>query len=141
MENLNLADAFAKFGGKAASRLYSVSAMAADGSMILGCSAARFAHPSRGVLRYEDKLSREPEASAELKALGTHLELARDGKLPVRMIVIAEKADATGKVKRDIHVRADLVGNVVQFDGDHFIVDFVRVGEPVVLTAKQSLRR
>ena len=141
MENLNLADAFAKFGGKAANRLYSVSAMAADGSMILGCSAARFAHPSRGVLRYEDKLSREPEASAELKALGTHLELARDGKLPVRMIVIAEKADATGKTKRDIHVRADLVGNVVQFDGDHFIVDFVRIGEPVVLTPKQTVRR
>jgi len=141
MENLNLADAFAKFGGKAANRLSSVSAMAADGALILGCSAARFAHPSRGVLRYEDKLSRDPEGSNEWKALGTHLALARDGKLPVRMIVIAEKADATGKVKRDIHVRADLVGNVVEFDGDHFIVDFVRAQEPVVLVAKQAVRR
>ena len=141
MENLNLADAFAKFGGKAANRLYSVSAMAADGALILGCSAARFAHPSRGVLRYEDKLSRDPESSLDLKALSTHLELARDGKLPVRMIVIAEKADATGKVKKDIHVRADLVGNVVQFDGDHFIVDFVRAVEPTMLVVKQTVRR
>jgi hypothetical protein len=133
MGNVNLLEAFATFGGKPANRLHSVSAMSADGTeMILGCSAARFGHPARGVLRYEDRLSRDAERPAEKASLGEHLTKARDGNLPIRMIVITETAEAaTGKVSRDIHVRVDLVGKVTEFDGDHFIVDFVRTAAPV----------
>jgi hypothetical protein len=130
MANLNLVDAFAKYGGKPANRLHSMSAMASDGAMILGCSATRFAHPSPGVLRYEDSLSRDPSRVAESAALGSHLSLARDGKLAVRMVIIAEKVRANGAQGRDIHVRPDLIGNIVKFDGDHYIIDFVRVGTP-----------
>jgi hypothetical protein len=132
---LNLLDAFATFGGKPSNRLYSVSAMAAGGAeMILGCSTTRFAHPARGVLRYEDRLSRESSHPAEVASLGQHLELARDGNLPIRMVVITEKTEtAAGKTtSRGIHVRQDLIGKVIKFDGDHFIVDFVRTGEPAV---------
>jgi hypothetical protein len=128
MMNLNLVDAFAKYGGKPANRLHSVSAIAADGAMILGCSSTRFEHPARGVLRYEDKLSRDPSRVAESTALGTHLSLARDGKLPVRLVVIAKEEGAS----REIHIRSDLVGSVVSFDGDHYIVDFVRANPPAV---------
>jgi hypothetical protein len=127
MENLNLADAFAKLGGKAANRLHSMSAIAADGAVILSCLTSRFAHPARGVLRYEDRLSRDSSRPVEAGSLGQHLTLARDGNLPIRMIVITEKPRPTGNPTRSIHVRADLVGKVTQFDGDHFIVDFVRL--------------
>jgi len=132
MGNLSLLEAFATFGGKPANRLSSVSAMASDGgAMILGCSSGQFGHPARGVLRYEDRLSREAERPIEVTSLGQHLTLARDGNLPIRMVVITDKAAAaTGKVTRDIHVRHDLVGKLVKFDGDHYIVDFVRVEEP-----------
>jgi hypothetical protein len=126
MVNLNLVDAFAKYGGKPANRLHSMSAMAADGAMILGCASTRFGHPAPGVLRYEDRISRDTSHSVESAALGTHLSLARDSQLPVRMVVIASKPNAEGIGGREIHIRSDLIGSVVKFDGDHYIVDFVR---------------
>jgi hypothetical protein len=138
MANLNLVDAFAKYGGKPANRLHSLSAMAADGAMILGCASTRFGHPAPGVLRYEDRLSRDPSHSAELAALGTHLGLAREGKLPVRLVVVANKLNAAGIGGREIHIRSDLIGSVIEFDGDRYIVDFVRAA---VSTASQRPAR
>jgi hypothetical protein len=122
--NLSLLDAFAKFGAKPTNRVHGLSAMAADGALVLNCSQAYFGHPSRGVLRYEDKLSREAGASSESELLSQRLTLARDGALPVRMIVMAVAADERGS--RRFHVRSDLIGKVVKFDGDHFIIDFTR---------------
>ena len=132
MGKLSLQEAFAVFGGKPANRLYSLSALAADGTeMILGCYARRFTHPKRGVLRYNDTISSENGRPAEMQSLGQHLTQARDANLPIRMIVITETpVAATGKVSREVHVRVDLVGKVTEFDGDHYIVDFVRTSAP-----------
>jgi len=122
---LSLVDAFGKFGAKPANRTRGLSAMAADGAMVLSCWAQHFGHPSRGVLRYEDRLSREQAAdSKDNVLLGQHLTLALDGELPVRMVVISAAGDKRGS--RSVHVRSDLIGKVVKFDGDHFIVDFTR---------------
>ena len=131
--NLSLIDAFGRFGAKPANRLRALSAIAADGSMVLNCFPGRFGHPSSGVLRYEDRLSREPNASNDSQLLGQHLTLARDGVLLVRMIVTVVTDDKRGG--RRCHVRPDLIGKVVQFDGDHFIIDFTRQepGEVVAL--------
>lgn len=140
MGNLNLEEAFAVFGGKPANRLHSVSAMSSAGDeMILGCSPARFRHPARGVLRYEDSLARETPRVNELRSLGEHLTRARDGDLPIRMIVINETPDAAGKVTRAIHVRIDLIGKLIEFDGARFVVDFTRKVE--VAAARGSARK
>ena len=125
--NLSLIDAFGRFGAKPSSRLRGRSAIAADGAMVLNCLSVHFGHPSRGVLRYEDRLSREPAGSKDLGLLGQHLTLARDGALPIRMIVTAPAGEKTSS---SCHVRPDLVGKIVTFDGDHFIVDFTRLEEP-----------
>src|SRR5215472_2701290 len=114
--NLSLSDAFGRFGAKPSNRLRGLSAMATDGAMVLNCSQAYFAHPSRGVLRYEDRLSRESGESKDAQLLGQHLTLARDGALPVRMVVSSLDQKA-GKSSRRCHVRPDLVGKVVTFDG------------------------
>jgi hypothetical protein len=140
MVNLTLLDAFGKYGGKPSHRLYSRSAMAADGAMILGCSSTRFRHPAPGVLRYEDTLTRDPARPAESAALGEHLNLARAGKLPVRMVVIADKLSDAGVERREIHVRTDLVGNVVEFDGERYVVDFVRAIEVEAAKASGTMR-
>jgi hypothetical protein len=42
------------------------------------------------------------------------------------MVVIAKEEGSS----REIHIRSDLVGSVVKFDGDHYIVDFVRASQP-----------
>jgi hypothetical protein len=130
MVNLKLVDAFAKYGATPAHRLHSRSAIASDGSLVLGCSSVRFQHPSPGVLRYEDTVPQDPERESEAAQLGEHLTKARGDNLVVRMIVIVEKAQPQGGTTREVHIRTDLVGKVTKFDGQHYIVDFVRSGSP-----------
>jgi hypothetical protein len=137
--NLSLIDAFGRFGAKPRNRVRGLSAMAADGAMVLNCSNAHFAHPARGVLRYEDRLSREAADPRDAELVGQHLTLALDGALPVRMVVMS-LADAKHGGSRSFHVRPDLVGKVVKFDGDHFIVDFTRP-EKIREAATSSRRR
>ena len=126
MMNLTLIDAFGRFGAKPASRLSSLSAMAADGAMVLNCLPAHFGHPARGVLRYETRLSAAQAESKVVTTLGEHLTRAREGSLPVRMIVTYSQPEKTGKAK-GYHVRPDLIGKVVEFDGDRFVIDFTRL--------------
>ena len=125
--HLSLVEAFGRFGSKPSNRLHSLSAIAADGAIVLSCSPAYFGHPAQGVLRYEDRLSRDVPARRCAELLGQHLTLARDGALPVRMVVTSVATEKKRAVS--CHVRADLIGKVVKFDGDHFIVDFTRPDE------------
>lgn len=125
--HLSLIEAFGKFGSKPKDRRRALSAMAADGAMVLNCSPAQFGHPEQGVLRYEDRLSREEAATKRSELLSQHLTLARDAALPVRMVVTSVESGKKGGVS--CHIRSDLIGKVVKFDGDHFIVDFTRPDE------------
>ena len=94
---------------------------------MLNCSPAHFGHPAQGVLRYEDRLSREAVGAKRTELLGQHLTLALEAALPVRMIVTSVVSETKRGAR--CHVRSDLIGKVVQFDGDHFIVDFTRPSE------------
>lgn len=123
---LSLRDAFARFGGKPTNRLRGLSAIATDGALVLNCSHTHFTHPSRGVLRYEDRLSRQSPGSSDTELLGQHLTLARAGALPVRMVVSSREDDRDAGGSSGCHVRPDLIGKVAEFDGDHFAVDFTR---------------
>lgn len=123
--NLNLFDAFGRFGATPKNRIRGLSAIATDGAVVLNCSQQHFVHPSRGVLRYEDRLSREPQDAKDAALLSQHLTLARDSELPVRMVVAVSSASKP----RGYHVRPDLIGKVVKFDGDHFMIDFTRSEE------------
>jgi hypothetical protein len=135
---MNLSEAFGRYGAKPGGKVRGLSAIAADGAMVLNCSHACFGHPSRGVLRYEDRLSREAAESRDTTLLGEHLALARDGALPVRMVVTSQPAPNARKPVRSFHVRDDLIGKIVKFDGDHFIVDFTRRPEPVESTKRRK---
>jgi hypothetical protein len=127
---MNLAEAFALYGADGPRRTQRLSAVARDGAIILGCSARRFSRPSAGVLRYEDVLSGDAGKSAPQRTLRQHLELARAGGLPVRLIVITENGTAAGSAGRTVHVRQDLVGNIVDLDSEHYVVDFIKAIKP-----------
>ncbi len=124
--SLTLVDAFSRFGAKPASRLSSLSAMAQDGAMVLNCLPSHFGHPAPGVLRYEAKLSAVEAEPKIVTALGENLTQARDADLPVRMVVSIPEREKTGSKRGRYHVRPDLIGKVVEFDGDRFVVDFTR---------------
>jgi len=123
--NLTLIDAFRRFGAKPQSRLGSLSAMAEDGAMVLNCLPAHFGHPAPGILRYETRLSTAQADSKVVTALGEHLTRARDESLPVRMVVTFPERERTAK-GGGYHVRPDLTGKIVEFDGDRFVIDFTR---------------
>jgi hypothetical protein len=127
-----LIDAFAQFGAKPKNRLRGRSAIAEDGALVLSCSTPQFRRPGPGVLRYEDALSRETGDRPGAALLGEHLVLARDGQLPVRMIVVANAGE--GKPRHNIYARPDVIGRLIEFDGDRFIVDFTRL----IVEPKQS---
>ena len=115
-----------------------LSAMAVDGALVLNCSLPYFGHPSRGVLRYEDRLSRQSPGCSDTELLGQHLALAHAGALPVRMVVCSRASESNSNLSLSCHVRPDLVGKVAEFDGDHFIVDFTR--REVLRPAAASVR-
>ena len=125
--NLSLVDAFARFGAKPATRMRGLSAIAADGAMVINCSPPYFGHPARGVLRYEDRLTRDSDDLKGTALLGQHLALARDGELPIRMVVRTPVDAGSNKRGTSFHVRRDLIGKLVKFDGDQYIVDFTRL--------------
>lgn len=130
-----LITAFAQFGAKPANSLRARSAIADDGALVLSCLIPQFRRQGPGVLRYEDSLSRESGDRSGTALLGEHLILAREGELPVRMVVIAELSE--GRTRYNIYARPDVIGQLVEFDGDRFVVDFRRsITEP-----KQPERR
>jgi hypothetical protein len=135
VEQLKLADAYARYGAKIPRGQPALSAIAADGTVVISCQSPKFGRTRRDVLRYEDTISSD-EAGARHKALlGEHLVLARDGDLAVRLVIVRP---AKGPLPKSISVRPDLVGKVTEFDGDHYVVDFSRIAKPA---AKASTRR
>ena len=132
MDTIPLDLAFSRLGATVAGRQRPQWAMAQDGSLVLVCQSSRFSRPDAGVLRYSAQLSLLSR-SAQVDALRVNLEAARAASTPVRLII---QTPATGRTSSRIHVRADLVGTVTEFDGDSYSVDFVRLpeaeAEPVV---------
>lgn len=121
---LSLELAYARYGAKPASRFRGLSALAEDGSLVLSCMSGRFSRPGTGVLRYSSQLSQETASRQEVRSLREHLGTALSGGGTVRSVFISA---ARGKVSRVVHVRPDLIGKVVEFDGDRFSVDFTRL--------------
>jgi hypothetical protein len=95
--------------------------------MVLSCNSRNFARTRRDVLRYEDALSTGADSARHKTLLGEHLVLARDGELPVRLVIVTTPK---GPAPRTVRMRADLVGKVTEFDGDRFVVDFSRILPP-----------
>jgi hypothetical protein len=128
MENLSLEVAYGRYGAQITNKQRSLSAVAADGSLVLTCLSEKFSRPGAGILRYSGQLSQEG-TSTRVAELGAHVQSARDSGASVRAVVITPPR---GIVRRVIHVRPDLVGKIVDFDGDAFVVDFTRPAPPLV---------
>ncbi|HVO45906.1 MAG TPA: hypothetical protein VMT29_06180 [Steroidobacteraceae bacterium] len=136
--NLSLTNAFDRFGARPRNRFSSLSAIASDGALVLTCSSTNFNHPAQGVLRYETRLSSQTRSARDNQLLLEHLNLARDGELPIRMVVVAALTTKSGG--RTFHVRPDLLGKLVKFDGDHLIVDFMRPDAAVEPTRRRRAK-
>lgn len=135
MENLKLSTAYARYGAKVARGEQAPSAIAADGAVVLQCHSGNFGRTQHDVLRYADAITSERVGVGRRAQLGQHLLAARDGSLPVRLVIVTAPKGTTPRI---ISVRPDLVGKVTEFDGDRFVVDFSRLAP---LAGKAGARR
>lgn len=133
MSNLGIVDAFRRYGAKQANPQWAVTVIAEDGSLVISCWQHLFRRPSRDVMRYEDRLSTFGHNVAGCNLAREHLVLALRDSLPVRVVIATSSDPAAVDAGRsgsdqanEFHVREDLLGRVVEFDGDRFVIDFRR---------------
>lgn len=124
MDTVSVDVAFSRFGADVAGQQRPLSAIAQDGSLVLVCRSPGFSRPGPGVMRYSGKLSNLTASRARVESLRVSLDAANAARTPVRLIIQTPAAAGTpGRV----HMRADLVGSVAEFDGDAYSLDFVRL--------------
>lgn len=128
-------DAFKSLGASLKNPQWSFSALADDGSVVISCWSDFFVrkeeHGLRDVMRYRDHLQRvehNKPGHAEIRSL---LELAWQQKRAIR-VVIARAGDpralsagrSASSPGNSFAPRQDLIGELVDFDGDMFVIDF-----------------
>lgn len=132
MAGLNYTTAFLRYKAKLDNPNWAVSAISADGALVISCWEQYFEHPGDGTLRYVDSLSRWNGSNrAGWNLLRRHLEMTKAGELEVRLVLaktdnpaaVAKGGDAS-KLNNTFSAREDLVGRLIQFDGDHFTIEF-----------------
>jgi hypothetical protein len=129
---LRITEAFAKYGATLRNPRWAYSAIAADGSPVLSCWQRYLTSQPDGALCYEvndfSHWSANPYGKSLLRG---HLKQAFEDKLPVRMVLVTTtppKAVVAGvdasKVPKTFQVREDLVGRVIEFTSERFVIDF-----------------
>jgi len=136
MANMGFTEAFTKYGAELANPQWAVSAIADDGALVTSCWA-HCMETIGNVLRYEDTLSRWSGNKAGNNLLREHLTQAVENKLPVRCLIARTKEQETvdggldaSQVKKEFYLRDDLIGEVISFDGDKFVIEFKKKPNP-----------
>lgn len=136
---MNTTQAFARYGARPKNVQWAFSAVATDGALVISCWQHRLkTRPGHG-FRYEDLLARVEHNSNGHNLLEEHLRAAYADGRPVRLVIAiaddpaaVERGENASKIKKTIAVREDVVGRVVDFDGNNYAIDFEpkRVGTP-----------
>jgi hypothetical protein len=132
MGSLNYTTAFNRYKAKLDNPNWAVSAISADGALVISCWEQYFERAADGVLRYVDSLSRWNGSNrAGWNLLRRHLEMTLAGKLEVRLVLaktdnpaaVAKGGDAS-KLNNTFSIREDLIGRLTHYDGDRFTIEF-----------------
>ena len=134
---MNFTTAFARYRAKLTNANWAVSAIAADGSVVVSCWSHYFKPAKNGVLSYVDSLSRWNGSNVSgNNLLRTHLEQAVAGNLDVPLVLArtsdeaaVDRGEDASKLSNTFGIRDDLVGTVTQFDGDNFVIEFRKAAQ------------
>ena len=131
MKKLTLTAAFANYGAKLKNTRWAYSAIANDGALVISCWRHFLKTDVDGHMSYKDNLSRWQSNHPGKNLLADHLRQAFQGNLPVRLVVATlgdpKKSSVRGNASSDpktFSIEKDLVGKVVEFDGDAFAIEF-----------------
>jgi hypothetical protein len=129
-KSLSLTAAFATYDAKLVNARWAFSSIARDGSLVISCWNHFLKKFIDGHQRYEDRLSRWTANAPGKQLLIEHLQLATANNLPVRMVVATlddprERLDGDASaLRKTFSVYRNMVGKVVDYDGDFFAIDF-----------------
>jgi hypothetical protein len=132
MATLSFTDAFRAYGAKLANPMWSYSAEADDGAIVISCWSHKLKLKD-GVLTYTDRLSRWGPNTPGKNLLVEHLNLGRTQARPVRLIIattsspeVVDRGQDASSIQKSFHIKQDVVGKVTVFDGDNFVLEFRR---------------
>jgi S-methylmethionine-dependent homocysteine/selenocysteine methylase len=127
---MNYTEAFAKYGAKLKNPQWSVSAIAADGSLVVSLYSNWF---KKGILpktlTYSDKLSSWKGNVPGRNEFSGHLEDAKRKNVAVRIVIATPEQDQAhlvgqvadeSEIKKTFSVRTDWIGSLEVFDGDEY---------------------
>jgi len=131
MATKGISEAFAKYGARLKNVNWSVSAWNAAGELVLSLWAHHYRKGEGGSAEYSGKLSRwAGPGNNEFRA---NISDAFERKSPVRLVLVqtenidhVEAGEDASKVKKDFAAREDLLGEVIEFDGENYVVRFRR---------------
>lgn len=130
--------AFDSLGATLRNVQWSFSARSNDGSIVLSCWQPFFVpkstHGIDGVLRYRDTLNRVAHNPLGANELAIFLREAETHHTPFRLVVATpgdESLLASGRSASSagnrFHAKHDLLGELVCFNGDEYVIDFKRI--------------
>ncbi len=132
MASLSLTSAFGRYGAKLSNSQWAVSALSKNDELVVSCWSHYLCRHD-DALRYEDRLSRWEGNKAGTNLIREHLNRAISENLSVRLVIaratetnVVDSGHEASTVNKTFGVREDLVGKVVSFDGDTYVIDFQR---------------
>jgi hypothetical protein len=129
-KTLTLTAAFATYDAELVNARWAFSSIARDGSVVISCWNHYLKKFTDGHQRYEDHLSRWTANTPGKQLLIEHLQLAVAKSLPIRMIVATledpreRTNDDASALRKTFAVYRNMVGKVVEYNGDFFAIDF-----------------
>lgn len=131
MPDLGFAEAFGKYGAKLRNVNWSVCAENAQGELVASLWSHHFSKPKDGVLRCQSNTMRW--GGPGRNEFSTALQKAYSTKQPIRVVIattptpeIVESGADASKVEKKFTVRTDLIGEVTEFDGVNYVIEFRR---------------
>ncbi len=132
MATLGIKEAFARYGAGLKNVQWSVSAWAPDGSLVVSMwEHHRRKDPVPGTLEFEGSASRwRGPGNNEFRA---NVSKAYESQADVRLVIVrtdenvrVEAGEDASKVKKDFFLKEDVVGKVIEWDGEKYAFRFTQ---------------
>lgn len=130
MAVLGIKEAFGKYGAKLKNMQWSVSAWRPDGGLVVIVWAHHHRMgPTPGTMEFADSAARwQGPGNAEFR---TNVAKAFADKSPVYLVLATtpetkriQAGEDASKVKKEFRLRDELVGKVVEWDGENYVLRF-----------------
>ncbi|MCA1979269.1 MAG: hypothetical protein LDL19_08540 [Thiobacillus sp.] len=132
MATLGIKDAFSRYDATLRNVQWSVSAWAADGSLVVSLWDHHRRKGLADTLEFADSVNRwQGPGNKEFRE---NVAMAFESGTPVRLVIArteevarVEAGEDASKIKKVFSIRQDLVGRVIEWDGVNYAFRFTRI--------------